>query len=468
MEKTNISSAEAGWVNLLPEQEKVLQNYNRDNVLNSLSEATCHNKMKDLSLFARAVKKPFDQITEDDIKNYISDLNKKVKDNTLSVKKSAIKCFFKWFYKTDDYPALVKWIKTGYAKSKHRLPESILTPNEIKTLIESAKTIQHKAIIAVLFDTGVRIGEFLNMNINEIQYDENGAFIFVNGKTGKRMVRFIHSISYLSMWLEYHPYKNNVKTKKETPSPLWVSDSTCSKGQRLSQSGISGIIQDITNRTNITKKISPHQFRHARLTDLAKKGINEPALKTIAGWVGNSSMPEIYIHLSGRDGVNQLLECEKNGYVKPNDFDNPLKPTQCPRCKFENGSALHYCGQCGMPLNEINLITNFENLSEIFSDPLAVLQGVKEAYYNYSRLVKNITVILNLQSIMKKYNNIKQHEFKREIGADYDHCFDSWLKQGIIKVENGVVTFPQSGKERVDNYCEFWDKMQKDTSALAT
>jgi len=166
MEKNNIISAEAGLGNLLPEQVKVLQNYHRDNALNSLSEATCHNKMKDVTLFARAVKKPFDQVTEEDIKNYISDLSKRVRDNTLSVKKSAIKCFFKWFYKTDDYPAIVSWIKTGYAKSKHRMPESILTPDDIKSLIDSARTVQHKAIIAVLFDTGVRIGEFLNMNIN--------------------------------------------------------------------------------------------------------------------------------------------------------------------------------------------------------------------------------------------------------------------------------------------------------------
>ncbi|MCJ7571360.1 MAG: tyrosine-type recombinase/integrase, partial [Candidatus Thermoplasmatota archaeon] len=382
MKKNNIVSAEAGNSNLLPEQVKVLQNYHRDNVLNSLSEATCHNKMKDITLFARAVKKSFNQVTEEDIKSYLSELSKRVQDNTLSVKKSAIKSFFKWFYKTDDYPVIVRWIKTGYAKSKHRMPESILTPDDIKALINSAKTVQHKAIIAALYDTGVRIGEFLNMNINDIQYDENGAFIFVNGKTGQRMVRFIHSQKYLSTWLEYHPYKDKIKTNKLAKYPLWVSDSTCSKGQRLSQSGISGIIHYIADRTSINKKISPHQFRHARLTDLAKKGINEPALKMIAGWVGNSNMPEIYIHLSGRDGVNQLLEAEKNGYVKPNDVDNPLRPVECPRCKFENGSALHYCGQCGMPLDETILIKTTNSFNEILNDPLAVLYGLKEAYEN--------------------------------------------------------------------------------------
>ncbi len=388
----NVSSilAEAGSSKILPEQEKVLQNYIRDCTLNGLSKATCHNKFKDLALFARAVKKPFDKITEEDIKNYILGISKRWNDNTLSIKKSAIKCFFKWFYKGEDYPLLVRWIKTGYAKSKHRLPESILTPDDIKTLVDSAKTVQHKAIIAVLFDTGVRIGEFLNMNINEVQYDENGAFIFVNGKTGQRVVRIIHSQHYLSTWLEYHPCKDKMKTNKHVNYPLWVSESTCSKGNRLTMTGISGLIHNIADRTNINKKISPHQFRHARLTDMARKGINEPSLKKIAGWVGNSNMPEVYIHLSGRDGVNQLLEAEKNGYVKPKDVDNPLRPVNCPRCKFENGSALHYCGQCGMPLDETTLIRTTDSFNAILDDPLAVLYGMKEAYDNYSKVIKNI------------------------------------------------------------------------------
>ena len=464
MEKIYIVSAEAGNSDLLPEQKKVLQNYHRDNVLNSLSEATCHNKMKNITLFARSVKKPFDQVTEEDIKNYISDLSKRVEDNTLSVKKSAIKCFFKWFYKGDDYPPLVRWIKTGYAKSKHRLPESILTPEDVKALINSANTVQHKAIVAVLFDTGVRIGEFLNMNLNEVQYDENGAFIFVNGKTGQRVVRIIHSQKYLSAWLEYHPYRNKIKTNKLAKYPLWVSESTCSKGKRLSLSGISGLLKEIADRTNINKKVSPHQFRHARLTDMARKGLNEPSLKKIAGWVGNSSMPEIYIHLSGRDGVNQLLEAEKNGYVKPKDVDNPLRPVECPRCKFENGSALHYCGQCGMPLDETTLIRTTNSFNEILNDPLELLYGLKEAYENYSTLINNITPQLKLNSVMQKYNRITQSEFKHEIGDDYDRCFNYWLNHGYIRIENGMVVFPELAKERIDHYCSHWNKLQADTS----
>jgi len=104
---------------------------------------------------------------------------------------------------------IVRWLKTGFAKSKHRLPDSILTPEEIKILIDTATKIQHKAIVSVLFDTGVRLGELAGMSLNKIEYDKDGAFTIVDGKTGKRIVRFIHSMSYLSNWIEHHPHKNN-------------------------------------------------------------------------------------------------------------------------------------------------------------------------------------------------------------------------------------------------------------------
>jgi site-specific recombinase XerD len=152
MEKTVTQSAGARSDELLPEQTRVLKEYNRDNTLNGLAPLTCKNKLKDITLFAKKVQKPFDQVIKEDIKTYINDLSQRIKPNTLSIKKSCIKSFFKWFYETEDYPDLVRWIKTGYAKSKHRLPESILTPEEVNTLIEVATKIKDKALIAVLFD----------------------------------------------------------------------------------------------------------------------------------------------------------------------------------------------------------------------------------------------------------------------------------------------------------------------------
>ena len=451
--KTVIKRAEAISNGLLPSQKKVIDEYYKECTLSGLSDSTCHNKLKEITLFAKYVKKPFDEVTKEDIKDFILNLKGQVQENTLAVRKSQIKCFFKWFYKTDDYPEIVRWIRTGYAKSRYRLPESILTPDDVKTLIDVAKTVQHKAMISVLFDTAVRLGEFLGMNLNDIQYDDNGGFSFVNGKTGQRIVRFIHSMHYLSSWLEYHPYKNELKKNKYKTYPLWVSNSTWKKGQRLTETGVSGILDEIANKTDINKKITPHQFRHARLTDLARKGINEPSLRKIAGWVGKSTMPETYIHLSGKDGVNQLLEVEKKGYIRPESVKNPLKPIKCPRCSHENGSTLNYCGICGMPLDERELIVN-DNLDIILNDPLKILAGLKLAYSNYEALVENAYTVLNLKAVMKKYKQIAIPRFQEKLGIkkNVDGYLNSLESQNLIEIRDNIVSFPDGSKEMLENY----------------
>jgi site-specific recombinase XerD len=463
MESDN-KTAEAISNGLLPEQAKVVNEYYKECTLSGLADSTCDNKLKEITLFAKSIKKPFDEVTKEDIKDYILKLREHLKENTLAVRKSQIKCFFKWLYKSDDYPDIVRWIRTGYAKSKHRLPESILTPDDVKVLIDTAKTVQHKAMVSVLYDTAVRLGEFLGMNLNEIQYDDNGAFTFVNGKTGQRIVRFIHSMHYLSNWLEHHPYKAESKRNKNKTYPLWVSHSTWKKGQRLTETGVSGILREIAENTQINKKITPHQFRHARLTDLARKGINEPSLKKIAGWVGNSTMPETYIHLSGRDGVNQLLEVEKHGYIKPEAVENPLKPVNCPRCGQENGSALNYCGLCGMPLDEKELIVN-NSLNSILNDPLKILIGLKEAYSNYEALVENIYTVLNLKTVIEKHKRITRANFQEKLGIteNFDGYLNSLQSQNLIEIRGNIISFPEGSKEMVENYCKFFKNFKEET-----
>lgn len=132
-----------------------------------------------------------------------------------------------------------------------------------------------------MYDTGCRLGELAGMNLNEIVYDEHGAFTVVDGKTGKRRVRFIHSLPYLSAWIELHPKKDAVKEKTYQAIPLWVSNSCTTKGKRLTTRGINSIIKNTASKTSINKRISAHQFRHARITDLARKGLNEPQLQDI-------------------------------------------------------------------------------------------------------------------------------------------------------------------------------------------
>ena len=74
-------------------------------------------------------------------------------------------------------------------------------------------------------------------------------------------------------------------------------------------------------------------------------------------------MASIYVHLSGRDVDNAILEI--NG-LKPKEgiTDNPLRTVDCPRCQKQNDAASELCNSCGMVLNEKEAF----NLKEIEKD----------------------------------------------------------------------------------------------------
>ena len=80
----NDCSAEAMFKGLLPEQIEVLHKYYRDNSLKGLAENTCFNKTETIKVFSKQLKKPYDKITDEDIKVYISSISKKVKTTTFS------------------------------------------------------------------------------------------------------------------------------------------------------------------------------------------------------------------------------------------------------------------------------------------------------------------------------------------------------------------------------------------------
>jgi integrase len=74
-------------------------------------------------------------------------------------------------------------------------------------MISKTEKPRDKAFIAVAvaFDGGFRIGEMLNIRLGDVNFDENGARVRVNGKTGPRVVRFVTAAPLLSSWVSRHP-----------------------------------------------------------------------------------------------------------------------------------------------------------------------------------------------------------------------------------------------------------------------
>jgi site-specific recombinase XerD/ribosomal protein L40E len=324
--------------------------------------------MYTLITIAIILKKEFEYTDKDDIINLMNHINNNTNYSEWTIKdyKVTLKKYYRWLRKTEDYPEEVKFLKTTVKKSDKKLPESLLTIDEIKKLTNTANNIRDKAILLTLYESGARVGEFLPVKIKHIQFDQYGALMMLHGKTGSRRIRLIASSPMLAKWLSVHPDRENQEAY------VWAGQSNTNQGMMLSYIGLRRLLDKLARKTNIQKRMNPHSFRHARATELAKQ-LTEAQLCSIFGWEIGSDQPATYVHLSQRDTDDAILSI--HGLKEEEIESNQLKIIICNRCKTKNSPDARFCESCGIPLDmkvaleqekEINNID--DQIAKIFED----------------------------------------------------------------------------------------------------
>ena len=294
--------------------------------------------------------------------------------------KISIKSVYKHFLGEDlYYPKQIAWIKSGMAgRTKKLLPEDILSEDEIIRMLNATASIRNKAIIALLFDSGMRMGELMQMKIKDVDLVNQPAHVVVDGKTGMRKIPIMFSVPYLAQLL-------NSKTDKKPSSYLWMAEgSWAAHDIRSDYSGIRLMLKSIGKKAGITKRIYPHLFRHSRASYYANR-LTEQQLKAFFGWSGDSRMASTYVHLSGRDIDNAILQA--NGQKPVDNMTEPkLKTKVCSKCRFDNTLDSTYCNRCGAPL-DISTAMNAQEAedrlksmsAEMMKDP-KIVEDIVHAY----------------------------------------------------------------------------------------
>ncbi len=268
-------------------------------------------------------------------------------DETKIQFKIMTKRFYRWLKDPNDeeYPSEVKWIKTTARGGTLPLPEDILNEKDVQILLNVAEYSRDKAFIAMLFDLGTRVGEFLSIQRKNIVFDELGAVVVVDGKTGQRRQRLILSVPFVAEWLNDHP-------DKRPEAPLWVHHAQGCHEEGpvpLDYYAARKLLRRLQKKAGIQKPLNPHAFRHARATHLANY-LTEAQLKKIFGWTQNSRMPGRYVHLSGKD-VDEALLRVHGLQAKGEEKKAELTVVQCVRCDEKNSTVQRLCTRCGMPLD---------------------------------------------------------------------------------------------------------------------
>jgi site-specific recombinase XerD/ribosomal protein L40E len=323
--------------------KKNILDFYRECILRGYSKARIIKYLDTLERTARLLGKPFEEVGKRDIENLIAEIEQRdYSEWTKHDYKVILRVFYRWLRKTD-YPEEVSWIKIS-RKNALKLPEELLTVEEVNRLVDAAEHVRDKAFILTLYETGCRIGEILALQIKHVQFDDFGAVLLVNGKTGQRRVRVIVSAPKLQQWVENHPLRD------DPDAPLWVTIGTNSRNKVWNYGTAKEVLKKLVRRAGIKKRVYPHLFRHSRATHLANH-LTEAQMKQYFGWVQGSKMASVYVHLSGRDVDKALLRL--NGIeVEEEKREQEFKPKLCPRCKSRNSPDAKFCSRCGMCLDE--------------------------------------------------------------------------------------------------------------------
>lgn len=326
---------------------KLVNKFVRSQIRDGKSRVSSLTYVTSLRYVLKNTRFEFSEATKEDIEDFLDILETWVceagrnKGESLSpFTKNTIKMQFKSFLQFIGKGEEAEVIHCKNLKGS-KLPEDILTKDEVLEIIDHAGSVRDKALFGLLYESGCRAGEILSMKVKNIEFLSNGgvAATFPRGKTGARRVLIFNFASYLRQWIDAHPLKNDPE------SPLWATDDY--RHAPLSDIGLRYLLRETVKRTNIKKRVWIHGFRHSRATHLSEH-LTEQQMKLYLGWTAGSDMPAVYCHLSGKDmdkAVKAMYGIE--------EIENPIdsmKPGKCPRCGEMNVSNALYCFKCGLPL----------------------------------------------------------------------------------------------------------------------
>lgn len=293
--------------------------------------------------------------------------------NTIHDYMAFMKRFFLWLIdeKHTDLPrSKVEKIKPIKPDKVTKTAEDLLTEQQVQDMINTCTTSRDRAIIATLYEGAFRIGEIGMMEWQDIDFsDKHFLTVRTDFKTGNERHIPLHTARpYLIQWMNDYPGDPTGE------NPVFVSQYRTT----LTYASIKQQLNVIAKKAGIEKHLSPHIFRHSRITHMIRQGWTDSTVKSIAWGNLETGMFKTYVHLTKDDVINEARK--QNGIEAPEEQaqTDALKPRQCGRCLTLNTPTDNFCSVCGNPLTE-----------EIAAD----LQSMKEEIHGepaFMNLIKNL------------------------------------------------------------------------------
>ena len=252
--------------------------------LRGYSEATQEAYQRLNEAFDEHLDDDIEDATKSDVKGFLASLiNDDKASSTVAQAKSAI-----LFYQNDVLDKDITGVQTP--KIEQTLPV-VLTPDEVKDLIEAPSHTKSTAILMMLYSSGLRVSELVELEWDDLEPDQQVGWVRGGKGSKDRMITLSERV---------------IDTLDELPDD--TSYVFSGRNGKMTTRNVQRIVKRAADKAGIDKDVTPHTLRHSYATHLLEEGND---LRLIQELLGHSNLQttEIYTHVS--------TEAKR-------DVDNPL------------------------------------------------------------------------------------------------------------------------------------------------
>ncbi|MEG2322262.1 MAG: site-specific tyrosine recombinase XerD [Bacilli bacterium] len=253
------------------------------------------NDLNKYGLFLNKKKYVLKDMKRKDIMEYVMCLKKNnLQASSINHNISVLKSFYKFLFLDEHFSTdLMDLVEVP--KLRKTLP-TVLSYDEINSLLDIALidnySYRNKAMLELMYATGLRVSELVNLKINDIDFDM--ALVRTMGKGSKERIIPIgdYAIFFVKKYLEDYRF---LFLKGENIDYLFLNN----HGKKLTRQGFYKIIKQLASCKNIKTEFSPHTLRHSFATHLLDRGADIVSIKEM---LGHSSLKttQIYTHISNQ------------------------------------------------------------------------------------------------------------------------------------------------------------------------
>ena len=328
-----------------------------------MSPGTLKDYLSKLRLLSENSEESLLSMSSFDIEELIDVLRDKKgwTDGTTRNYQKAIKSFLRHYDKADGAEDIeYAQDDSGGKVSK----EDIVTKPEYQELIQSTERDRDKAIISILYDTGMRISAVCSLQVKHFEYYQEDGYgdLYVNDEAVglKNLNEELEklpvtiSVAHINNYLNgEHPRPNDEKAplihkiEREYDETDEEDDGSVSPSQYRKR------LKRLAKEAGIEPhKVKPHNWRHSAISRWAMQDYSRRIIRKRAGWSEGTDQFKRYEHLAEEDLHTQFLKNEGIDVEEETNEEITFALENCPQCNASVEESYNHCPQCGLQLDD--------------------------------------------------------------------------------------------------------------------